>query len=49
MNVCRTIGCDDLVQEGHPGEKAGLCFRCWEEINALEEMRKRKNEARRKD
>ena len=46
---CRVGGCGRQVERNQPGESERLCFRCWEEIDALLKARKRKNEARRCD
>ena len=51
MKECRTIGCRSEIERNQPGEKDDLCFQCWSEITALQDMRrerKEKNEARRK-
>lgn len=40
---CRTIGCNRMIQKGFPVDTKGLCERCWEELNALAEMREEKN------
>ena len=42
--ICRSEGCRTLCQEGSLGYKHGLCIKCWEEITALEDMKKAKRE-----
>lgn len=45
---CRTVNCDNYTMPSHPAEKQGLCVRCWEEMTALEEMRKEKERKKHK-